>query len=138
MKDLAKNKPATEGRIDILESYVHEFEKRVDKRFETVDKRFNGLDKRIDGLGRRMNDGFQAVDERFDIQARGIVALREDVDTIKSTMATKSDLRDVNHSIEYLTTIVVSIRNDNLALTEWLKRHDIQIATLSTAMNRRS
>lgn len=51
-----------------------------------------------------------------------IISLRENVEIIKETMATKDDVRRMTDLLEGLTTIAKRIQEDHVFAIEWLKR----------------
>jgi len=75
--------------------FIERFDK-IDKRFEQVDKRFEQVDKRFEQVDKR----FDEVKDIMSNMAIKIIDNIEDLKTLKETVATKDDIRQIMTAID--------------------------------------
>lgn len=73
-----------------------------DKRFDEHDRRFDEIDKRFDIVEKRLDDH----EGQLDFLAKKSLEHDERFDRIEVNMATKSDIGEIKHTLDYLVKIV--------------------------------
>jgi len=76
-----------------------------DKRFDSVDKRFDSMDDRLDVVARTVVDNQNKLEQhdiRLNTLAVTVVDIKEQINDIKETMATKSDIGNLSNTLDEL------------------------------------
>jgi len=90
--------------IKNLENHDQRFDK-VEQRFDKIDQRFDFIDKRLDSHDQRFDKVEQHLarhDQQLETIAITVVDIQKQVNDIKETMATKTDIAKISNTLDVL------------------------------------
>ena len=88
-------------QLETIASIVVDNQKKLekhDKKFDSMDNRLDTMDNRLDTMDNRLD----SMDNRLDTVAITVVNIQEQVNDIKETMATKSDIANISNTLDVL------------------------------------
>lgn len=84
--------------IHLMEDQIIKKLQDHDKRFVFIDKRFDSVDKRLD----KVDQHLAQHDQQLETIAITVVDIQEQVNDIKETMATKTDIAKISNTLDVI------------------------------------
>jgi hypothetical protein len=113
---------AIRGEIKVLHIKIDKIDHKLNssiewtgQRFEQVDRRFEQMDQKFERLEQKLDSSVERLDGKIDRVALSLLKTQADVEEIKNTMATKSDIdRVINLVADFSKKTDLALQNQDI------------------------